>query len=105
MTHATRRCVSHPGVFLNRRDNLVHHYGLHLDITGLVLAYQLTEKVDVGVTVEHSRIIDGLICEEYAERQQHHGTQPHAFPHLDFAVTRHFLPRVVDDVIEDKQEH
>ena len=63
------------------------------------------DKGGIGIDIEHSRIADSLIGEEYAKWEQCSGTQPYSLPYLKFAVASHLVAGVVDYEVDDKQQN
>ena len=72
-------------------------------MTGHVGADQAPEEIQIGVFVEHRRVVDSLVGEENAERKKNRRTEPDSFPHEDASVTRHLIARVVYNVIENEK--
>ena len=93
---------------------------VHVGIVGVVdndlLAYdvpfrtnaqELLPQADVGIHVEHGRVVVGLHSEEHTQRCHDQCAYPHAEPHRHFSLTAHLHGTRVDDVVgnEDDDGH
>ena len=62
----------------------------------------LFKPINIGISIQHHRIIIGFISKECTQWRQHSCTGPHTHPHNPFTVTSHLITRIVDNVIDDK---
>ena len=81
-------------------DDFLHCHGAR-DVG----ADETTEGVLPSVRVEHSRVVHGLVGDIDAERGEHSGRNPHALPHFPVTIACHLVAGVVDDVVENEEEH
>ena len=65
----------------------------------------LFKPIDIGISIQHHRIIIGFISKECTQWSQHSCTGPHTHPHNPLTVTSHLITRIVDNVIDDKNKH
>ncbi|KAF5034500.1 hypothetical protein DSECCO2_595480 [anaerobic digester metagenome] len=63
------------------------------------------EEACIGIGTHDYGVCHGLVGQENPQRKQDHRTEPHADPMVPNPVTRHFIAYVIENVIDDEQNH
>src|SRR5574344_2860596 len=88
-------------VIIHILDN--HFFDKH--VTDASYSANFTNPCDISICIQHDRIIVRLISKERAQWRQHRRTKPYTDADHPFAVTSHFIARVIDDIINDKNQY
>ena len=67
--------------------------------------HNLLEPIYISISIQYHWIIVGFICQERTQWSQDSSTGPHTHPDNPLSVTGHLIPRIVDDVIDNKNQY
>ena len=63
------------------------------------------EPVDISIGIQHNRVIIRFISKECTQRSQDSRTRPHTHPYNPLSVTCHFIARIINNVVDNKDKH